>query len=479
MGNRNLRRGISRRQFVVRSATATTTAANLGRSQAAEPTAAAGPGLAMGTRVGEVTDTSAIVWARLTARPSRNADGPKFVGHVNRKEEQPPIDNVDALFGACPGMAGRLRVRYRPRKVTGEWPATPWADVSGETDFSHQFPLVGLSPATPYEFEIDTTPEATIGRGRFETAPAAATPAEVCFCVTTCLMVADLDHEDGFQIFPAMQALEPRFVVFTGDSVYFDSERPRAESIELARYHWQRMYSLPRHTELLRKVASYWEKDDHDTHSDDSWPAMRPMGTFTFAQGQQVYHEYVPLAGRLYRTFRWGSGLQVWFTDGRDFRSPNNMPDGPDKTIWGVEQKAWLKQTLATSAARWKVLVSPTPIVGPDRKTKNDNHSNAGFTHEGDEFRQWVRDNVAGNFFVVCGDRHWQYHSVHPATGLNEFACGPGSDVHASGSPGYNAAYHKFHRVKGGFLSVLASPERISFRHHDVRGQIVYQWQPG
>ncbi|MDB6006750.1 MAG: hypothetical protein JWR15_3737, partial [Prosthecobacter sp.] len=26
-------------------------------------------------------------------------------------------------------------------------------------------------------------------------------------------------------------------------------------------------------------------------------------------------------------------------TDGRDYRSPNKMPDGPDKTIWGAEQK--------------------------------------------------------------------------------------------------------------------------------------------
>ena len=41
-----------------------------------------------------------------------------------------------------------------------------------------------------------------------------------------------------------------------------------------------------------------------------------------------------------YRTFRWGKDLQIWLVEGRDFRSPNNMPDGPDKTIWGAEQKA-------------------------------------------------------------------------------------------------------------------------------------------
>jgi alkaline phosphatase D len=292
-------------------------------------------------------------------------------------------------------------------------------------------------------------------------------------------MFADIDHDDGFNIFPVMQKLSPKFVVFTGDNVYYDSEYPRALTADLARYHWQRMYGLSRHVDLIRQVATYWEKDDHDTHSDDSWPEMKPMGQFTFAEGQQVYRQQVPLAGPVYRTFRWGKWLQVWFTDGRDFRSPNNMADGPDKTIWGAEQKAWLKKTLLESDARWKVLVSPTPIVGPDRPTKNDNHTNAGFTHEGNEFRRWAKENLPGNFLTVCGDRHWQYHSVHPETGLHEFACGPGSDEHASGTPGLNETYHRFHRVKGGFLSVSVQDGKIAFRHHDVQGKVVHEWQAG
>ena len=36
---------------------------------------------------------------------------------------------------------------------------------------------------------------------------------------------------------------------------------------------------------------------------------------------------------------------------------------------------------------------------------------------------------------------------------------GPASDQHAGGSPGENRAYHKFHRVQGGFLSVELKPE--------------------
>jgi alkaline phosphatase D len=205
------------------------------------------------------------------------------------------------------------------------------------------------------------------------------------------------------------------------------------------------------------------------------------MGDFTFAEGQEVFLEQVPMGQRTYRTLRWGKGLQIWLPEGRDFRSPNNMPDGPEKTIWGEEQKQWLERSILASDAAFRILVSPTPMVGPDRSNKRDNHCNAAFATEGGEFRRWVRDQGLRNFFVACGDRHWQYVSVHPETGVMEFSCGPASDQHAGGSPGEDPAYHKFHRVKGGFLSVTVTqvngtPTCI-FRHHDVDGNVVHEYQ--
>ena len=185
--------------------------------------------------------------------------------------------------------------------------------------------------------------------------------------------------------------------------------------------------------------------------------------------------------GPCYRTVRWGRDLQVWFSEGRDYRSKNKSPDGPEKTIWGAEQKAWFKRTVKESDATWKVLVSPTPLVGPDRKGKHDNHANERFQHEGDELRNWIKENVPDNFFVITGDRHWQYHSVHPTTGVHEFSAGSASDEHAAGSPGLNPAYHKFHRVKGGYLSVTlkweAGKSQIHFEHRDVNGTVVYEWK--
>jgi alkaline phosphatase D len=157
------------------------------------------------------------------------------------------------------------------------------------------------------------------------------------------------------------------------------------------------------------------------------------------------------------------------------------MKDGPDKTIWGAEQKKWLKDTLLASDATWKVLVSPTPIVGPDRGNKADNHANTAFQHEGDEIRRWFQQNLPDNFFIACGDRHWQYHSVHPGTQVQEFSCGPASDQHAGGSPGFDNEYHRFHRVKGGFLSVNVRRDGdrsvIAMRFHDDQGNVVYEYK--
>jgi alkaline phosphatase D len=480
---------VSRRAFVVRSSAALAATAFAPRLRAAD--SRSGPYQAMGTRAGEATDTTAIVWTRLTQQPTRNNAGVVLAGRArDRKKGDPPpaplTVPVEQLEGACPGMAGRVRLRYGAREDLLGATTTDWADVSEAGDFIHQFRLNGLKPGAMYHYASEAAAAGSSRmtstvRGRFATAPAPDAPGDFRFCVMTCQGYPDRGHPDGHDIYPAMQALDTRFTCLTGDLVYYDSNEPRAVTPRLARYHWERMFSLPRLVEFTRHVGTYWLKDDHDTVTNDSWPGMK-AGELTFAEGLKIFRQQAPLHdGPSYRTVRWGRDLQVWFTEGRDFRSPNTMKDGPDKTIWGAEQKAWFKRTVKESNATWKVLVSPTPLVGPDRATgKNDNHSNAGFTHEGDEIRGWLKANVPNNFFVMCGDRHWQYHSVHPDTGLNEFSAGAASDEHAGGTPGENPRYHKFHRVKGGFLSVTlrrdGGKSTILFEHRDVQGKVVYTW---
>ncbi|MDE2849977.1 MAG: alkaline phosphatase D family protein [Acidobacteriota bacterium] len=440
--------------------------------------------LASGVRVGEVGATSAVVWTRTTAEPQRRS-GQEISGRP--VVTLAPGVEVSTLEGAVPGAAGEVRVVVRQRVDDGEARVVDWQPTAAGSDFTRQVRLDGLAADTRYVVTVEARPAApeadatALETVAFRTAPRPDQRRPIRFAAMTCQYYGRRDRPDGFRIYPSMAAVRPDFYLSIGDNVYYDNESPRVTSVELARYHWQRMFTLPVIASFLRSVPGYWLKDDHDLLLNDSWPSIEPgiSAPMTFEQGLAVFVEQMPAPERPYRTVRWGKGVQLWLVEGRDFRSPNDMPDGPDKTIWGTEQWRWLRDSLLASDADWKVLVSPTPIVGPDRSNKADNHANAAFSHEGDAIREWFRANMDDRFLVIVGDRHWQYHSVHPETGLDEFSVGPASDAHAGGTPGEDPEYHRFHRVGGGFLSVdvdwVGERPRIVLRHRDVSGRVVYE----
>jgi alkaline phosphatase D len=137
---------------------------------------------------------------------------------------------------------------------------------------------------------------------------------------------------------------------------------------------------------------------------------------------------------------------------------------------------AWFKETVSESDATFRVLISPTPVVGPDRASKNDNHANAGFAHEGGELRRFLAEQR--NMLVICGDRHWQYVSRDADTGLLEFSCGPASNEHASGwREEDRRPEHEYLNVTGGFLAVSVQREdgvpQLIGRHYSVHGEIL------
>ena len=464
-----------------------------------------GPYQATGFKVGEVSHDSALVWTRLTEHKEPNpGDGPWFEiettkGVILADENNykrvpvtgvrflPPAESAGDLRWAVPGATGATRVGYRKFGKKGLMEFTEWVDVDPKWDYTVQHELTNLIPGVKYELQVESRGEdqeaGETTSGSFVTAPGPETSdIEVEFAVSTGQAFKDRNSEDGFVIYDSLLENHPGldFFVHTGDIVYYDR---LAKTTDLANYHWQRTYGLPTNVRFHKQVASYFIKDDHDTLTNDCWPTMKApeMGEFTFEQGLDIFVHQVPMHGRkTYRTQRWGKDLQVWMVEGRDFRSANTDPDGPEKTIWGEEQKAWFKETFAGSDATFRVLISPTPIVGPDRaKGKNDNHSNQVFSHEGDEIREFLSGQK--NAFVVCGDRHWQYYSVHPETGIHEFSCGPASDKHAGGwkKDDFVKEMHRFLRVKGGYLTVLVKRTdgeeggpKIVFRHHSEDGEV-------
>lgn len=376
-------------------------AAGAGAALLHRPTlAAARMHQATGLKVGEVSPESAIVWMRLTKETERNRHG------LLRRGAPAPFAKglrTSELEGSAPGLPGRVRVRYATDEALRRTVETDWVEVGPSTDFTHQFQLCGLKPATRYYYVAESSDGQlhTPLRGTFRTAPAPDGAPEITFAMITCQRYATLDHADGYHIYESLRRLNPDFYVTAGDIVYYDTDDPRATTVELARYHWERMYSLPRHRRLALEVPGYWAKDDHDTLANDTWrgkpaPTMAPL---TWDDGLRLFREQVPMSEKTYRTFKWGRALQIWIVEGRDFRSPNNSVDGPMKSIWGADQKRWLEESMLASDADWKLLINPTPIVGPDRGTKGDNLANEAFRYEGDEFRGWVQQHVPERFF--------------------------------------------------------------------------------
>ncbi len=440
-----------------------------------------------GIKIGEVDQNSAIVWMRLTARSHRNADGIPFpeVNAGRNSGANLSVDTltggnpIEAMEGAVPGASGMVRVTWWPTAQPNQKYASDWLLVDEQADFTCQYTMTDLQPDTIYQVEAQGKPvyadtaTCTVD-GQFKTAPVPSEEKDISFVVVTCGDYPRRDDpEKGHKIYDAMLKLNPDFFVHTGDIEYYDKALPWAPHPDLARFKWNRLFAMPYQRAFHCNVASYFIKDDHDTLRNDCWPGMT-YGALTWEEGLAIFREQVPMGEKTYRTVRWGKDVQIWMTEGRDFRSPNTMRDGPEKTIWGAEQKAWFKRTVQESDATFRILISPNPLVGPDRENKSDNHANKVFAHEGQELREFLAS--MKNMIVINGDRHWQYVSVDDETGLQEFGTGPSSDVHAGGWDQDDfRPEHRYLKLKGGFLHVTVTREddtpKMILRHHGVTGE--------
>jgi len=441
--------------------------------------------LGMGTKVGEVTNNSAIVHIRLTAIPEQDSTG------------------------LVPGKAGIARIRYSYNPKLRNSIYTDWQPATPETDFSTQFVLPSLRSNRRYYYQVEMKENRKdqpnlSAIGSFRTAPPPNVRDRVRFQVTT---GQDLRGVDTYRY---MALLKPDFLVSTGDNVYYDNpDGGIARTVPLAYQKYQRMYGSKPIVEYFRNVSGYFEKDDHDYRFNDAdpyqkgrWlskerlvPGLSIVGKtdgdryfeekwLSHEEGIQVFKTVFPMSEKTYRTFRWGKGIQIWLLEGRDFRSPNDLPDGPEKTIWGEEQKTWLKKTLLESDADFRLVISPTPIIGPDRPTKRDNHANPrGFWTEGQEFLKWIHDHNLKNLIIICGDRHWQYHSLS-YYGTSEFSCGPTCDEHSvKDKPGQiveraSILVQPYYNLCGGFFTGTYYPEKkFKITFHSEAGKLLYFYE--
>ena len=445
-----------------------------------------------GEMTGEVTSNSVIVQSRLTTMA------------------------IDA-GGDVPGMPGVARFELATTPDFSNSFYSAWLEAVPENDYIVKTRISNLENGTQYHYRLHWGSDSShtrVGEARsFKTLPGRDADASTRFVVVTGMHYGrfresprgqEADAPLGYPALESIRQLQPDFFIGTGDNVYYD-HMPEVFDVAGMRKKWHEQLVQQRYIDLFAEVPTYWEKDDHDLRYDDSDTTDTPKSLDRvqplplLADGERIFREQLPLADPKdetflpYRTHRVSKDLQIWLTEGRDFRSPNLMPDGPEKTMWGVEQREWLKQTLMASDATFKLIVSPTPMVGPDDLRKKDNHTNiGGFRYEGDAFFEWAKQNgfLEKGLYFVCGDRHWQYHARHPS-GFEEFSSGAMVDGNARlgvepGDPKGTdpqaeiVQYFTSQEPSGGFLAVdveAGEPATLTFTFFDENGEELYLHQ--
>ena len=156
-------------------------------------------------------------------------------------------------------------------------------------------------------------------------------------------------------------------------------------------------------------------------------------------------------------------------------------------------------KSLAESDAVFKVLISPSPVVGsgrgggynPPPGSRSDNHGYPPFLEERKAFFDQIRESGVKDVYFVCGDRHAKYHNRGKESRIHEFCCGSLSVKHgARGNfwpdedvSGLVDVLHDLDLNRtGGFLCVdvdIADEARrptIEFTFHDPDGNKLDGW---
>ena len=203
-------------------------------------------------------------------------------------------------------------------------------------NFTHQWKLEKLNPDTKYVVEIEARMDENSKvsdkiEGAFRTPPTAETEENIEFCIVTCHDYWRKDTTGGHKIYSAMMEMFPDFYVHTGDIEYYDKPEPYALTEEIMRFKWDRLFALPLQRKFWTQTTSYFMKDDHDVLRDDAYPGMK-YGTVTWDRGLEIFNkEQFPSHEKFYKTIRWGKDLQIWITEGRNYRSKNSIPTDREK----------------------------------------------------------------------------------------------------------------------------------------------------
>jgi alkaline phosphatase D len=368
------------------------------------------PTITHGVIVGDVTSSSALLWARADRAATLNV----------------------VLSGGRHGRIAR-------------------AEASSADDFTARVPLEHLAPGRTYRYRAWFSlgsPGSSHGapvEGSFSTAPdrGTAAPLRLAFGGDLNGQNACRDAVEGMPIIETVRAWRPDVFVGLGDIIYADNacsgtglygnaQVPGTfgPAADLGTYwaHWRYTRTDAGFERLLQETDYVGVWDDHEVVNDfgplNDTRSTHPYtpGVHLMPIGLQAFLDYTPVAIaentplRLYRSFRWGKNLELIVLDTRQYRDPNfaEDTDAHPKTILGREQLTWLKERLADSDATWKVIVSSVPMsipTGFPPTNGRDGWENfdqpTGYERELLDILGFMRANGVGNSVWITTDVHF------------------------------------------------------------------------
>jgi phosphodiesterase/alkaline phosphatase D-like protein len=212
-----------------------------------------------------------------------------------------------------------------------------------KNDFTARIRVSGLDAATQYYYRF-VSPGHASAEGAFRTAPFPDDPADVRFVISGDSNLGYTAPRGlDFHVLSAAAAEDPDFFVYFGDTIYADSGvLPTGDAFTLDEYRAVHKLTRadPHLKTLLATTGTYTGWDDHEVRNDYAGETVDPV---QFENGAQAFFEYLPVranaAGppyRIDRTVRWGEHVELFFLDGRQFRTaerfcnPDPIPDGDE-----------------------------------------------------------------------------------------------------------------------------------------------------
>lgn len=286
-------------------------------------------------------------------------------------------------------------------------------ETRADGDLIARFKLNGLEFGSKYDYEvyIDGERVALPFATAFQTQPMwryRTDPPSFRVAIGSCAYINDAPYDrpgepygKGFDIFKAIADAKPDFMIWLGDNVYYREADWLTESA--MRYRYAHTRALPEMQRLLASAHNYAIWDDHDYGPNDSDRTFRlreaSLRIFKdyWANSSYGTEETLGVFGR----FEWGD-VEFFLLDDRYHRSPNQMPAGPDKVMFGPAQMRWLKESLRSSRATFKIVVGGNQMMNPVMRFE----AFGKFPDEQKQLLDFLREARINGVLFVSGDRH-------------------------------------------------------------------------